>query len=382
MPGPHTVSATPDPTGRRHRRRRAIRRAAVPSVAIALAACGQADPAPPDGLAPTVALSMLPDVPTPEDLIAVPDTSWVLTSSMAHGPGKPGRIGVVDIESGAWEQLWPAPGAAVAPDRTTYADCPGPPPADVASPHGINLVDTAGGGRTLLAVNHGGRESVEAFEVDTSGDRPALTWTGCVTLPDGAGGNGVVGLPGGGLAVSNPYHPASPDKVGDMFAQEPNGDVRVWRPDEGWTTLPGSELAGPNGIETSPDGTELYLAVYARRSVVSLPVAGGAPTPIAEQLPFLPDNLFWDDTGSLLVTGPDFASAEAVIRCSAHGEDCPGGFTVSAVDVAERTARTLYRTDTPDFTFATVAAAVGDEIWVGSLTSDAIARVTGLPPTG
>ncbi|HEY7043802.1 MAG TPA: hypothetical protein VH419_09060 [Nocardioidaceae bacterium] len=221
-------------------------------------------------------------------------------------------------------------------------------------------------------MNHGGRESVEVFTVDTTAGRPAATWIGCVVMPKGVWGNGVVALPDGGFAVTKFFDPASRNTFAD------GGDVRVWRPSAGWSTVQGSELMAPNGIELSPDGKNLYVAVYADRSIVSVPLQGGAVTRVAD-VPFLPDNLRWTEAGTLLVTGQDFTDGPSIIRCLREGTGCPPGFNIVEIDPVAKSATSIFQTDTREFGFATVAAPVGDEVWVGTLQHDRIARVGGLP---
>ena len=66
-----------------------------------------------------------------------------------------------------------------------YPGCPGPPDPAKFTVHGIDL-KTEGPVRTVYAVNHGGRESIEVFRLDASDGGLALTWIGCALLPDAA----------------------------------------------------------------------------------------------------------------------------------------------------------------------------------------------------
>src|SRR5207245_926120 len=53
------------------------------------------------------------------------------------------------------------------------------------------------------------------------------------------------------------------------------GGVYVWKPtDKSWRLLPGTELAGNNGIEISKDEREIYVAVSGTQSVVIYALAG------------------------------------------------------------------------------------------------------------
>lgn len=360
--------------------RRGVVLPALVVVVATLAACVQGVPLS-SGTASTAAsegpeLSFIEGVSAPEDLLALPGTDWVVTSGMAHGDSA-GALGVVESATGRVEELWPASGTLVAPDET-YSDCSEPPIVDTFSPHGINLAKDDAGSLTLYVVNHGERESVEVFAVDTEGRVPVATWTGCVLLPPHVSGNGVVALPDGSLVITNMYDPAAPDPVAALFADESSGDVRIWDSAAGWSVLPGTDWSGPNGVVASSDGQTLYIATWVGRSIMRVSLVDGSVESLAD-VPFLPDNLRWSAAGRLLVTGQDFAGLAAVHECAlGAGEVCPAGFTVLEVDPDSGEVTTVFATDTTEFIYPTVAASVGDEIWVGTLAVDRIARVQNL----
>jgi hypothetical protein len=72
--------------------------------------------------------------------------------------------------------------------------------------HGLNIRPGANDHSTLYVVGHGGREAIEVFEVDASGERPVLTWNGCVIIPEGQEANSVASLSDGSLLVTIPLH--------------------------------------------------------------------------------------------------------------------------------------------------------------------------------
>src|SRR5687767_10059463 len=114
----------------------------------------------PAACAPSAGLTFICGLQNPEDVVLVPGTRWLLTSGMAPGAG----LTVVDTQAKAVRKLY-APGTANArADRTRFANCPGPLDAKQAVLHGLAL-RAAGGGYTVYATNHGGRESVEVFEL-------------------------------------------------------------------------------------------------------------------------------------------------------------------------------------------------------------------------
>ena len=154
--------------------------------------------------------------------------------------------------------------------------------------------------------------------------------------------------------------------------------MRVWKPRKGWTTVAGSALHGPNGIEVSRNGKTLYVSEWVTRKIVSVPVKGGTPKVISKNLPFLPDNLRWSASRKLLVTGQDNDGEAAVIACETDTTKCPPGFTVVEVDPHRKKAKTIFSTDMTEFRYSTVAAPVGRDLWIGTNKIDAIAVVSGL----
>ena len=87
----------------------------------------------------------------------------------------------------------------------------------------------------------------------------------------------------------------------------------------------------------------------------------------------MPDNLRLSREGEVLVTGQDYTPAN-VIACQANDlANCPTGLEVLAVDPKRMTARTIYAGDPADFRAPTVAAPVGDSIWVGAVKGTRIA---------
>ena len=56
----------------------------------------------------------------------------------------------------------------------------------------------------------------------------------------------------------------------DAFAQRNTGVVLAWKPgDKTFQVLPGTELSANNGIETSPDNREFYVASTTTKRIVA-----------------------------------------------------------------------------------------------------------------
>ena len=156
-----------------------------------------------------------------EDLVGIPDTSWLFTSGLAEGE-RPGSLFLIDRGARTASDLLQGD-VPSREDRATYPGCPGPVNKAVISAHGIALRKGTNGKHLLYVMNHGGREAIEVFEVDASGQKPSLAWLGCIPLPDGVLGNGVA--PRLAAASSSriwPYQAISPRRR------------RPGRPKHGW----------------------------------------------------------------------------------------------------------------------------------------------------
>ena len=104
----------------------------------------------------------------PEDLIELSNGA-VIVSGMAADPGSEdggsGNLYTLDPATGDMSSIWPDDGVVEALDTRRFDECPGPLDGAVASPHGLGATTTPEGTEYLYVVNHGGRESVEVFEV-------------------------------------------------------------------------------------------------------------------------------------------------------------------------------------------------------------------------
>jgi len=294
---------------------------------------------------------------SPEDLLDLPGSPWVVASGMEDD----GYLYLTNSEDYTSFAVYPSDTVAHRLDTTTYRDCPG---YDMSGfrPHGLSLNVGENGVHTLLVVRHGVRESIEVFEIEETESIPNITWIGCVIAPQDVVFNSVVFTPDGGMA-------------GTHF-QLPTGFVYEWHQHSGWEQVPGSEIAGPNGIELSSDGRWFYIAGWGSRSLIKL--SRGQSNVIVDsiELPHHIDNIRWSVDGSLLAAGHVGPLPMSVLQCLSQ-EECDGVSTrVTRVDVNNLTAREIINyPSTPNFILGTVAIEVGNEIWVGGIGgSDRIAR--------
>ncbi len=211
-----------------------------------------------------------------EDLVSVPGTEWIVAGGMdGGGAGAHGGLHFLNARDKSWKMLFSGQTPKAQPDKTIYADCPGPPDWSKFSAHGLNLRPGQGGRHTLYVVNHGGREAIEIFSLDAGGAEPVATWIGCAVMPEHTWPNSVAPLPDGGMVVTNMFDPKDPKSAEKLAAGETTGAVYEWQPHQGFKLIPGSEFSGDNGVEASPDGKWVYFAAWGNKAVVRLPRQGG-----------------------------------------------------------------------------------------------------------
>jgi len=287
---------------------------------------------------------------SPEDLAPVPRSPWILVSGMEDD----GYLYATDVRDHTSSVLFPTQMARPRHDRGTYGSCPGPVTGGFR-PHGLSLRPGANTTHTLYVVRHGEREAIEVFEVDAGGASPTLVWIGCVVAPEGVSMNSVAALPGGGFVVTN--------------FQMAAGELWEWQPGDGWERVPGSEMAGPNGIVASDDGRWLYIGGWATQSLIRLSRGQTPPQISSVDVGHHVDNVRWAPDGSLLAAGHVGETPTAIFQCLGQGRGCDGvSSMVTRVDPERLTAQEIIRYPSNDLLIlGTVAIEVGDEIWVGGI---------------
>ncbi|PYS11671.1 MAG: hypothetical protein DMG17_22115 [Acidobacteria bacterium] len=296
----------------------------------------------------------------PEDLVVVSGSEWVLSSGMAAN----GAIRLINLRDNTTTVLFPSAASKERPNKKIYDSCPGPigSEGDKFRAHGLYLRPGPNAVHTLYVVHHGDRESIEVFEFDARPKPPTLTWIGCAVAPDPIGLNSVVGLPDGGFITSN-FSPRNGDAAARarMMAGENNGEVWEWHTTTGWKIVPGSESAGPNGLEISKDAKWLYIGGWGSQSFIRL---SRGQTPIKKDsvpVGFRVDNLRWAPDGTLLAAGQGGAAPSQTSN-------------VVKVDPATLKFQELVRHPSIEgFGVTTVAIQIGKELWLGSVRGDRIA---------
>ena len=308
-------------------------------------------------------------VVSPEDLVAVPRSDWVIASGFSGG-----GVHLINTRDSSTVQVFPTTTPRVRFDKKTYASCPGlidPTEGAKFSAHGLAVAAGADRVHTVYLVHHGFRESIEVFEIDTRSTAPTFTWIGCVVAPETVGLNSVSPLPEGGFAATNPNRRGVPPASRDSTN---TGEVWEWHAKDGWTIVPESGSQGPNGIEVSRDGKWLYVNLWPARKVMRL---SRGQTPVVKDFVdvlFHPDNIRWQADGSLLSAGHGGPNMERVRECLR--KVCPDAASVVVrIDPQTLKAQEIIRYPaTERFFSSTAALRVGNEIWIGTITGDRIAR--------
>ena len=318
----------------------------------------------------------------PEDLALLDDGKTLIVSQFGKMDGsQSGNLAIFDSESetlriafvGGDESADGDAQDAAAQDRWGDAGCPGPPPA-AFSPHGIDLAQRPDGQLQLLVVNHGGRESIEFFQITGRGAQTQLIWRGCSIPPEGAYINDVVILPGGGFLATHMMDRDSQtsEMLFGMLGWD-TGWVYQWHPDGVYGKVPGSNAPFPNGIELSQDGKEMFLNVYLSGEVRRISLESGELLGVAEIQQ--PDNSTWGRNGKLLVASHRGSLGDQ-IQCDGLTEGaCPMRFRIVELDPATMATRTVFENAGPPMGAGTVAVDLGDELVIGSFAGDRIIRV-------
>ena len=344
-----------------------LRIALLTSLCFAGAVYGQNN-----GCEPSGAVEFVCGPNNAEDLVLVPGTKWIIASGMAAGAG----FYLIDSRDATWSALQ----MQTQHNAAAYPQCSTPPSPASLNTHGLNVRAGASGRSTLYVVGHGAREAIEVFDVDATGAKPALTWKGCVPMPEGLAANSVASFADGSLVATVLIMPGK--TFADSIAKRPTGAVFEWSPgDQAFELVRGTELPANNGIEVSADGREIYVASSGLQTIVEFSHSNPATQlRTTRPLPFTPDNLHMSADGRLLTAG----MANDVPACGGppgpqHDLEqlstCPRGSIALAIDPATMQDTVLAETSAnPSFSNATMVLAVDDRFWIGTFRGDRIAH--------
>jgi hypothetical protein len=307
----------------------------------------------------------------PEDLVLVPGTQWIVSSGMAEGAG----FYLIDSSSGRASLL-----PFTAQHDPAFAQCATPPTPQSLNTHGLNIRANGPGRAKLYVVGHGAREAIEIFDVDATGAQPALTWRGCVPMPDGLAANSVASFADGSLVATVLFMPGK--TFLDSVTRNPTGAVFEWSPgDTGFTLIEGTELPANKGIEVSADGREFYVASSGLQTIVAFSRSNPArQLRTTRPLPFTPDNVHLGPDGQLLTAGmandvPECGGPPGPEHDIPRLAACPRPTIAAAIDPATMRDTVIATTPAdPKFSNATMVLTAAGEAWIGTFAGDKIAR--------
>jgi hypothetical protein len=306
---------------------------------------------------------------SPEDVELAPDGRYVIVSQMAGRDGTRGGIALFDPAKKSFTEM-----VITAEPLEDWGDpaCPGPA-IDILSPHGMSLSRRSSGATQLYVVNHGGRESIEMFEVKQAAGTWKLVWHGCVVAKSDY--NDVATLPDGGYAATYPN--ALGIKGPDLVSGKPSGVVARWTPGKGETELAGTKAGYPNGVVADSNGRYIYYAAWTAREVHKYDLAAGRDASVIK-LDFMPDNLTWTKKGQILAAGIKGVQGECP---GGSGEPCIQGFGVAVIDPGKMQAKTVFDSHGKGALISGVSVAlqVNDSIYIGSFQGN---RILQLPANG
>jgi hypothetical protein len=345
--------------------------AATAFLALGAAPVAAAEPACGAGDGTVGAICGVTDV---EDLIALTGTRWIVGSALP-GPDVPvPALYLFDSKSRAVTPV-KAADIAVKQDKKAYPQCSAAPNFAGFASHGLDYRARRGGGGDLYVVNHGGREAVEVFDVDTKADVPKLTWIGCVPAPDHFWPDAVAALPDGGMVVTSLWDPQDAGRVDKLAASKPVGSLGEWHADKGWKMIGPADMSGPNGVIASPNGRMVYVALWTGRKVLRIDRKTGKTKDVA--VDYLADNLRWDVPGrSFFLGGQAVTVGEALTCFASKDKNCNVPTSLDRIDAKSLTRQTIVAKGTLGGMGAgTGAIRVGDELWVTTFRADRIARI-------
>ena len=322
-------------------------------------------------------LHVICGVDNPEDLAALPGSPWVLFGQGYGVVGQHhGSIAAINTLNEKISILFEGGTITeeVSPERGWGdSECPSPP-TQAFSPHGIDLARQADGRLRLLAVNHGGRESIEFFEVKLDGSEPQAIWRGCVIAPERAFLNDVVGLSDGGFLTTQmmEYGTNFSSTIRGLLGMD-TGFVYRWHPDTGFQALPGSQGSLPNGIQVSQDGETVFLDLYLSSQIRIFDLKSGRELHTLEVSQ--PDNLTWTPDGRLLVASHRGGLRDSVDCMRVESGVCAMAFEILSIDPETYEVQSVFSHQGAPMGAGTAALDIGGELLIGSFASDRLLRV-------
>lgn len=318
----------------------------------------------------------------PEDLDYVQSQARVLVSEEGFG-GRLLSLRLHDLAAGP-QVLWPPPPnelARMAARRGDLGDADCPFPSDPAAlwPHGLSVLEPRepGGPVRVAFVSHrlmAGRvtDAVQLFDL-TQDD--VLSWRGCIAYPEDVLGNDLAYLQDGSLVATNFAPNGTLDEVRSSVLRGglgfDTGDILRWSGAGGWSHLPDTRGAIPNGIAVARDERELYFADAGNEQIAIVPLTAAGGEISRVRVGGAPNNLTVTSSGKVLATGATW-SGDLPFLCSIGGRQCRSGWAVWEIDPEQRTAVEVVANDGRRIASATTALEVEGTLYLGSMADDRV----------
>ncbi len=306
-----------------------------------------------------------------EDILPLGDTQWLITTGLNgrfSGTVNPGHIYMVNRNDKTFEEIFPGKNPVFNHDKEMFSTCPGELDIDKFSSHGLALKQKSANSYHLYITGHAAREAIEVFEIKIKGEKPAISWIGCVPLPKDMYANSVAILNDGGFVVSKFFDPAMPDPLKDIFSSKITGGIYEWHPGSIVKEIQGTGLSGANGIAISSDDKWVYVAATGTREIIRFDRTQNPVTLKRVQISIKPDNIHWGDDGQLYTAGDNYVPPD---ECK--DTPCETGWSVISINPETMEAKRITGVDhRAIMQKVSVAIPVGNEIWIGTYAGDRI----------
>lgn len=320
----------------------------------------------------------------PEDLQHISSLGMILVSEEGFG----GRLlGIrLDDLGAAPRVLWPPPAEQLARMATQRADlgdasCPFPSDPSALWPHGLSALEPSEPGAPVRVafVSHALRDGVltDAVQLlDVSADELApVRWRGCISYPNDVTGNDIAFLSDGSFVATNFAPRGTPSQLERSVIRGAlgfdTGDVLLWLPEQGWSHLPGTRGAIPNGIAVAADERAFYFADAGHERVVIVPHASTGGDIVRVPVGGAPNNLTVTASGKVLATVATL-SGDIPFICSVAGRQCRSGWAVWEVDPQKGSAVEVLGEEGRLIATATTALEVEGTIYLGSMADNRV----------
>jgi hypothetical protein len=316
---------------------------------------------------------------TPEDMAALADGRHLLLAHFGGMEGGTGSISLFDTQTEQLKSLFPAEEGASSNSRQEWGEpnC-AMPSSDQFSPHGTHLHQLTDGRWRYLVVNHGGRESIEMFELTQAGSDSSLAWRGCVMAPAETLMNDVVGLANSDLIFSRMYHSLGGIESLKGLLGFSTGDLWRWNSVTGTRILPGTEAALPNGLEISADGRFVFANMYLEGQVWKVDASSGETIAVAEVANA--DNSAWGSDGRLWIATHNGGIGEMLSCIENPEKPCAGSFEIVAMDPETMATEVVFSHRGAPMGVATVAVPQAGRVYMGSFVGDRLISVPDFSP--